>query len=129
MSKAEQAAQYLVNASGGGEISHSWFNMSYTDSKIDAFDNIFHNTSIPVINVAASGDYGWPTYPAGSPYVIAVGGTKINRDATDGSYLNEKAWNDTYSRMYLDPEWGTFGSGADLNRSIPTYQKSYWARY
>ncbi len=26
--------------------------------------------------------------------------------------------------MYLDPEWGTSGNGAYLNRSIPTYQTS-----
>ncbi len=128
LSKAEQAAQYLVSNNGGGEISHSWYNMSFTQSQINQFDQIFNNASYPnVINLAASGDYGWPSYPASSPYVIAVGGTTINRNATTGGYLNEKAWNDTYEvyngeYAYSDPEWGTTDSGSFIDESLPAYQ-------
>lgn len=61
---------------------------------------------------ASSGDSGCGAqYPAASPYVTAVGGTSLFTQ-TDGTYVNETAWN---------------GSGGGLSRyeGRPSYQKGF----
>jgi len=44
--------------------------------------------------VAASGDDGVTSWPATSPYVVAVGGTTLSLDSS-GNYLGETAWSDS----------------------------------
>jgi subtilase family serine protease len=66
---------------------------------------------VPVTFIAAAGDSGASAeWPASSPNVLAVGGTRV-RVAADGSYLGESAWS---------------GSGGGFSRvySAPTYQSS-----
>ncbi|HET6877536.1 MAG TPA: putative Ig domain-containing protein [Jatrophihabitans sp.] len=48
-----------------------------------------------VAYVAASGDYGWGRayYPASSPSVLAVGGTRLERSTTDPRGWTETVWN------------------------------------
>lgn len=122
MSNAMQAAQHFVSTNGGGEVSMSWQDWGNDKNSINSFDQIIHNTSYPnIIYLASTGDYGWPTYPAGSSYVIAVGGTTINRNADD-QYVNETAWNDTYNGFYDDPKFGTTGSDAFVSEPLPSYQ-------
>ena len=106
---AIKAAQYLVSQNGGGEISMSWGSSEYSSETSD--DSIFNtSTSLPnVTYIASSGDEGSiVNYPAASPYVIGVGGTTINRDAS-GNFVNETTWENS-------------GGGNSQNELRPSFQ-------
>lgn len=61
---------------------------------------------------ASAGDSGHGViYPAASPYVMSVGGTRLNVDS-NGNYASEKAWNGT-------------GGGQSQFESEPAYQSNY----
>ena len=63
-----------------------------------------------------AGDYQAPArYPSTSPYVIAAGGTMINRDAS-GNYLNQAAWVNT--SIPCDPDSPQCGPGPVVNRAV-----------
>lgn len=51
-------------------------------------------SSCPVVGTNGVPGSGPPmvSYPAASPWVVAVGGTSVIRDATDGHYVGETAW-------------------------------------
>lgn len=63
-----------------------------------------------------------PSYPADSPYVVAVGGTSLALDSTS-HYVSETAWNGSgggCSRFELRPSWQTGVAAASCaNRAIP----------
>src|SRR5262249_13571394 len=73
------------------------------------YDSIFRTPfgHDPVAFVAASGDGGASAgaqWPASSPTVLAVGGTRLTVDA-QGNYLGEMAWSGSgagYSQAYTD---------------------------
>ena len=84
---------------GGGEDS----------SQVD-LDNVFKTSTATF--TASSGDSGYGvSYPASSPYVIAVGGTTLNIDA-NGNRLSETAWSGS-------------GGGISTIEAIPAYQQTY----
>jgi hypothetical protein len=59
----------------------------------------------------SSGDHGTVCYPSTSPYVTAVGGTRLTLNG-DGSVASEIAWSGS-------------GGGISQYESIPTYQSNY----
>ncbi|HLH32629.1 MAG TPA: S53 family peptidase [Terriglobia bacterium] len=75
-------------------VSMSWGGPEF-DGEQGAQDAHFHNPHNPNVTFfAGAGDFGHAfgtLYPAASPYVMAVGGTRLNIDQ-DGNYLSEKAW-------------------------------------
>lgn len=71
-------------------------------------DNVFQTYS-NVTFVAASGDKSVVTYPAGSPFVTAVGGTVLTLDSQGAQVAPEVAWT-------------TGGGGPAFNYERPTYQ-------
>jgi hypothetical protein len=62
--------------------------------------------------VYKSSDYNSVEYPAASPYVVAVGGTYLTRDASTRGWT-ESAWGDAY---------GAAGSGCSLYEPKPSWQ-------
>lgn len=93
-------AGYISNSYGSGEFSGE---TSY-DSHFNVSGKVF---------TFSSGDSGYGTsYPAGSKYVVAVGGTTLNVNKnSDGSYsrISESAWSGA-------------GSGCSLYESKPSWQ-------
>jgi subtilase family serine protease len=71
-------------------VSMSW---GGTEWSTEAADEDWHFvTNANVTFFASAGDSGHGViYPAASPYVMSVGGTRLNIDP-DGSYDSEKAW-------------------------------------
>jgi hypothetical protein len=64
-----------------------------------------------VVFVAASGDHGAPaSYPAVSPYVLAVGGTSLPGLDAAGDYTGESGWSGS-------------GGGVSVYETQPSYQK------
>jgi len=96
--------------SGVKEISMSW---GGSETKTEAnYDSYFQTSGI--VYVSSSGDTSAETeYPAVSPYVVAAGGTTLNRDSS-GNFLSETAWSDT-------------GCGPSTYESRPTYQTAIYS--
>ncbi|MDE3187540.1 MAG: S53 family peptidase [Acidobacteriota bacterium] len=84
-----QAATQQVTSSGGkGEVSMSWGGSEFSSEA--SYDSYFQNTG--VVYFGSSGDTGGKTiYPSASPYVVAAGGTSLNRDA-NGNFVSETGW-------------------------------------
>ncbi len=90
---------------GTGEVSMSWGSSEF--SAETSYDSHFASTQ--VVYFAASGDSGGKTiYPGTSPYVVAAGGTTINRDQNH-NFLSETAWSGS-------------GGGPSKYESRPLYQ-------
>jgi subtilase family serine protease len=91
--------------SGQGEVSMSWGSKEFSSET--SYDS--HFTSPNVVYFAASGDTGGVTeYPSASPYVVAAGGTTVNRDSTH-NFVTEIAWSGS-------------GGGPSLVEPLPAYQ-------
>ena len=103
---AEEVAGIEVAAAGGGTISNSW---GYPEScaidpncnggwnqPLGADDNFFYRFYYDHISYyASSGDSpGDIIYPSTSPWVVSVGGTQIDRDAS-GNFVDESCWSDS----------------------------------
>lgn len=93
---------------GANVISMSWGSSEFSNE--GSFDPTFNIPNIAF--TAASGDNGhgiW--YPASSPFVIGVGGTTLNVDAS-GNYLSEVAWSGS-------------GGGISAFEAAPAYQLNF----
>jgi len=100
------AAEDEAVALGATEISNSWSSTEEFSGET-SYDPYFDHPGIPI--TAASGDYGYGTrYPAASPYVISIGGTRL-----------EKASN---SRGWSEEAWSGTGSGCSLYETKPVWQ-------
>jgi subtilase family serine protease len=104
------AVKVASSISGVKEISMSWGG-SETETEAN-YDSYFQTSGI--VYVASSGDTSAETeYPAVSPYVVAAGGTTLNRDSS-GNFLSETAWSDT-------------GCGPSTYESRPIYQNAIYS--
>ncbi len=87
-------AKVVSNSYGGSESSGE-----------AAYDSHYHKTGIAM--VVSSGDSGYgTTYPAASPYVVAVGGTTLNMSGS--RVASESAWDGAgsgCSRFEPKPAW------------------------
>jgi hypothetical protein len=121
---ASLGATEISNSFGGGEPS---------------FDNAAFNHPGVVI-VASSGDYGYlnwfsetapesADYPASSPHVVAVGGTRLNLNATTKAWESETVWNDGGVSGGTFKGAGAGGGGCSVPFAAPAWQLSLsdWA--
>jgi hypothetical protein len=93
--------------SGASAVSLSWGSGEFFGET--SFDATFAAAS-GVSFLAASGDRGAPgTYPAYSPYVVAVGGTGLIADS-QGNYISETGWSGS-------------GGGISQVEAQPAYQQ------
>lgn len=101
---AEDVAGQMVAAAGGGTVTNSWSGGEYSSETSD--DSHFKVNK--VVYFASTGDNGAPTgYPAASPFVVAAGGTSVNRSG--GNFTNETGWSGS-------------GGGPSAYESRPSYQ-------
>jgi subtilase family serine protease len=92
-------------ALGARVVSNSYYAAEWSGETAD--DAYFHHPGIPV--TVSSGDQIWPTYPAASPYVTAVGGTSLTGSADSWS---ESGW--TYT-----------GHGCSAYEPLPSFQSGF----
>jgi hypothetical protein len=117
---AEDAAVSL----GANEISNSW------GGSEPASDNPAFNHPGVVIT-ASSGDSGYlnwlnesghhANYPASSPHVVAVGGTRLLQSA--GTWESETVWNDGGEQEGKKTGAGASGGGCSSNFAAPVWQQ------
>jgi len=108
------AVQYAVQHRLGDVISLSWGEPEQALGRnfVSSYSSIFSRAASSHITiVASSGDSGASgqdengnyyrhpvaSWPATSPFVTAVGGTKLNLNASGARNGHDAAWNDTYS--------------------------------
>ncbi|HEV2973533.1 MAG TPA: S8 family serine peptidase [Solirubrobacteraceae bacterium] len=122
------AAEQTAVALGANEISNSW------GGKEPGSDNRAFNHPGVVIT-AAAGDEGyldWLTgkpskaaqYPASSPHVISVGGTRLARNAETGAWEEETVWNDGGASGGLLEGAGAGGGGCSARFAATSWQQS-----
>ena len=120
------AVKYAVQHKLGNVISLSWGEpeVALGRSFVNSYSSIFSQAASSHITiVASSGDTGASgqndngdfyrhpvaSWPATSPYVTAVGGTRLNLNASGARNGLDTAWNDTYSQAVNDFFFGNDG--------------------
>ncbi len=94
-------------AQGATIVSNSY---GSTESSTETTNDV-HYTKSGVVFIFSSGDHGYSvSYPAASPYVVAVGGTSLFISTTTGAYISESTWSGA-------------GSGCSLYEAKPSWQK------
>ncbi len=141
------AVKYAVQHKLGDVISLSWGlpEQDLGRQFVNAYSSIFSQAAKSHITiVASSGDSGASgqqndgsnyrhpvsSWPATSPYVTAVGGTRLNLNASGGRNGHDTAWNDTYSAAVNNFFFGNSGpnplatgGGKSVYYGRPSYQK------
>ncbi len=138
MPSAGTPARYVSMSWGGGEDA--------SETSIDA--SLFQQGAAQgIVYTAATGDYGYyynsaadnsASYPATSPYVVAVGGTSLTPTTTSSRNYGEAAWRGAgsgCSTVIPRPAWNATSCGAkrgtsdisavaDPNTGVAVYQSS-----
>jgi Subtilase family len=122
------AAELTAASLGANEISNSW---GGEEPSVDspAFDQP------GVVITASAGDDGYldwlsgarssaAEYPASSPHVIAVGGTRLKLNATSRAWERETVWNDGGWRNGLPEGFGAGGGGCSASFAADAWQQS-----
>ncbi len=103
-----QAAQYIVNNFGAGEISNSWTYNGGEFSGELAYDSHYFATH-GIVYFGSADDSGLgPVYPSVSPNIVSAGGTRIHRDSS-GNFTTESCWSGS-------------GGGISHYEPLPNYQ-------
>ncbi|GHF52727.1 subtilase family serine protease [Deinococcus metalli] len=112
--EASSASLTNLNAAVDYAARHaSVVSMSYGGGDTGSAANDAHYTVPGVSFVASSGDNGTGTsYPATSPYVLAVGGTHLPLDASG-------------NRSGAETVWSGSGGGISTSETEPGYQSAY----
>jgi subtilase family serine protease len=118
------AAERTADSEGATEISDSWGGPeTEEDARISAFEDPGTVVTAAagddgyldwVLEEEGEGEAGSPNFPASSPDVIAVGGTRLNPGG-DKSWPGETVWND---------EFGATGGGCSGVFKAPAWQLS-----
>ncbi|HEX3909112.1 MAG TPA: hypothetical protein VHW67_00230 [Solirubrobacteraceae bacterium] len=127
------AAEQTAVAQGATEISNSWGGQEPNAQKAASIDNTYFNHPGIVIT-ASSGDYGYldwfsqepsesANYPASSPHVIAVGGTRLTLSSSK-SWESEAVWNDGGASGGFLEGAGASGGGCSGVFAAPSWQQS-----
>ncbi|HEX5223521.1 MAG TPA: S8 family serine peptidase [Solirubrobacteraceae bacterium] len=97
-----ETAERTADASGAGEISNSFGGPEIEESPEEELASAFNDPGTVVTASAGDAGYlawdaesfyeqGYAEFPASSPHVVAVGGTRLS--ATSGSWAGESVWN------------------------------------
>src|SRR4029077_15672612 len=118
---------------GANEISNSWGGEEpFADS------SAFNRPGVVI--TASSGDSGYlnwleeggssfAEYPASSPHVVAVGGTRLALNASTKAWENETVWNDGGASGGFLEGAGAGGGGCSVPFTAPSWQQAVadWA--
>lgn len=101
----------LAKTFGASVISMSW-------GLVDSTPRSYSFAALGVSFVAASGDAGNPAlWPAASPNVTAVGGTKLNT-TSKGDYSSEHAWADSGGGLSANYPQSSYQAGITPNNPL-----------
>jgi kumamolisin len=118
---AVYVANTLMATAGGGEISMSWGSGEFpSENSLDST----HFSTPCVVYFAATGDSPGTSWPSVSANVVAVGGTSISRNPSNGAFIGESAWYDGgggLSEFVPKPSYQNSVTklGSSANRGVP----------
>ena len=107
------AEGYILNNGGKGEISMSWGGKEWSTEFV--YDPFFLS-GINMVFFASTGDTSGVSYPAASPWVVAAGGTEIERNSS-GNYTKQVGTTTCGSGITSG-----CGGGVSAYEGIPSYQ-------
>ncbi len=119
---AERVAAACVSAVGGGMISNSWGSAEYSGET--ANDSAFVKSGI--VFFASTGDDTYPSWPAVSPNLVAVGGTTLANDPNTGAFNGQQSWFPNPDLFGYSSGYYTLGEGAGTSvyEPIPSWQSA-----
>ncbi len=129
---AEQAAA----KHGATEISDSWGGPAPGETAAEDDASAFKQPGIVVTAAAGDDGYldwdakessqrGFADYPASSPHVVAVGGTRLLGPlGPGGTWAGETVWNDGGTSEGAPDGYGAGGSGCSVALAAPIWQQS-----
>ena len=137
--EAEKTPPCTNNEACDTEVSNSWggseppldspaFDHPGTVITASAGDDGYLNwTMAAEAKAAEEGYYSGADYPASSPHVVAVGGTRLSVSAT-GAWKEETVWND--DPRGGEENYGAGGGGCSTQFSAPEWQREVpdWAK-
>jgi hypothetical protein len=113
LGKAENEAAKLANT-----IDDSWYGKE-VESYATEYGSYFKHEGVPI--AAASGDVGYGVgFPAGSPSVIAVGGTALKKEPKSERGWVEEVWRNTAYKL------GEDGAGTGSGCALKGEKKPEW---
>jgi hypothetical protein len=127
LATAEEAAVRLH----ANEISNSWGGSECEAGPRCIQDSSAFNQPGVVITASAGDDGylnwlgespGYANYPASSPHVVAVGGTRL--DLRNGEWAGESVWNDGGESGGIRDGHGAGGGGCSIRFAAPAWQQS-----
>ncbi len=104
---------------GATEVSNS-YGSAGAEPNQTYFDHYYNHPGVAITASAGDQDYG-TTWPASSPYVTAVGGTELVKDASTKRGWSESVWGSAYPGMLPNEGQGT-GSGCSSWEPKPAWQ-------
>jgi hypothetical protein len=129
----EAAEDWAAEPGGAEEISNSWGGpeAGQTLESAKPFDHP------GTVITAAAGDYGYLNwddkneaergfafFPASSPYVVAVGGTRLLLNETSGTWQSETVWNDGGESGGVRDGYGAGGGGCSTIFTALSWQRA-----
>jgi hypothetical protein len=106
LASVEHAVSAAANDGTVRIVSNSWgFNADVFDPNMDV--SLQHAAAVGKTFFFSSGDTASISYPATSPYVVAVGGTRLNLDS-GFNWVSETAWGlsgNGCSSVFTRPSW------------------------
>lgn len=126
-----EAAEQTAETLGATEISNSWGGPEFGETPELESSSAFNDPGIVI--TASAGDDGYlewlaespsheASFPASSPHVVAVGGTRLITAALTGAWQNEKVWNDGGVSGGEKVGYGAGGGGCSKVFSAPLWQ-------
>jgi hypothetical protein len=126
---AELEAQEVSNSWGGPELGET--------PKLEGASPFNHPGTVIT---ASAGDYGYlewaadepsheASFPASSPHVVAVGGTRLALNAAGHTWQSESVWNDAGASKGIKEGYGADGGGCSAVFQAQPWQRSVaeWA--
>ncbi len=118
---------------GANEISNSWGGPECTTEGCVSDSSAFNHPGVVI--TASAGDDGflnwleeprWASanFPASSPQVVAVGGTRLERLGADGEWTGESVWNDGGKSGGHKDGHGASGGGCSSHFTAQPWQQS-----
>jgi hypothetical protein len=129
-----EAAEKTAARLGATEISNSWGGPELGETQAEDDTSSFNHPGIVITAAAGDNGYldwaaeeplerGFADYPASSPHVVAVGGTRLLQ--SHGTWEGETVWNDGGQNTKGEIEGaGAGGSGCSVELAAPIWQRS-----
>jgi hypothetical protein len=130
-----ETAEHEAAVLGASEISNSWGGPEEGETPTLEASSPFNHPGIVITASAGDNGYlglaaasaeerGFAEFPATSPHVVAVGGTRLLLNPTGNTWQSETVWNDSGATGSVTEGYGAGGGGCSEIFTAPAWQQS-----